>query len=245
MERNGICLMVDILGFSSLIENLEERELDNRIKEWVELIKGLTAKFSLESFNLLSDTLFVKFPEPYDLTKVIAFSKELLEKSTSASIPLRGAVTYGEILTGDFIYGKAVIAAHRLEMNQKWIGITFDKSIPNIENYYHQDQLMAYCVPMKSGFVEVYPVLSWNVPTVLELTKCVSGPGLRDQQNRVNQNILEILTNTSIFKTQRNLKISQKDDFKNCGMPPSHFVEQLEEVIIHFQNEISKKTKNR
>lgn len=241
MERNGICLMIDILGFSSLIENLEENELDNRIEGWVGLVKKLTDKFSIKTFSLLSDKLFVKFPVPYDLSKVIKFAKELLENGTATSIPLRGAVTYGEILTGDFIYGKAVIAAHKLEMNQKWIGITFDKDIPEIENYYNQDQLMAYTVPMKNGFAQVYRVLSWNVPSVLELTKCVSGPGLRDKENRVNQNVLEVLTNTSIFKSQRNLKIVQKDDFKDCGMPPSHFVEQMEKIIIEFHEQTKNK----
>lgn len=232
-NRNGICLLVDILGFSKIVESLNDNELDKRINEWVDLVRSLTNKYSITKYNLLSDTLFVNFDN--DLSKTIKFSKELIEKSTFKCIPLRGAATFGEIIFGDFIYGKAVIKAHKLEMNQKWIGIVFDRNIPDIENYYGHDKLLNYAVPMKSGYVKVYPVLSWEVPEVIELVKCLNGPGLNDKEHRICQNVLEILTNTSIFKTQRNLKKVSNDNFKEPGHPPSHFVEQLEKIILNLK----------
>ncbi len=231
-NRDGICLMADILGFSHIINKLEDDDLDQRISEWVKLVQELTKTHNIKTFNLLSDTLFVHFPEPFDINTVISFGKDLLEKSTSKSIPLRGAITYGEILTGDFIYGKAVIQAHNLEINQKWIGITLAEDVPGIESCFNKDQLMKYAVPMKKGIVRILPVISWDVPNIIELTKCTNGPGLAEPDNSVTQNVLELLTNTSIFKTQRNFKIETGSDFSEAGYPASHFIEQMENIIL-------------
>ncbi|MDO8812961.1 MAG: hypothetical protein Q7J38_13170 [Gallionella sp.] len=234
INRSGLCLIADIMGYSNIIKNLNDTELDSRISAWVDLIRALTKECGIKNYQLLSDTLFVYFPQPIDLNNAIRFSRNLIEQCTKKQIPLRGAVTYGEIVWGEFIYGKAVIAAHHLETSQNWLGVVFDKNIPNISDHYGANKLIQYIPPLKGGNAEFYPVISWEVPEVKELAKCLHGPGLGDAEGRVSQRELEILTNVSLFKTYRNIAIFNKVDFKEwCGYPPSHLVEQLENLILN------------
>lgn len=56
---SGQILIADILGFSNIVRNLNGEELNSRIKDWTDLVDGLSKKYELKEYQLLSDTLFL------------------------------------------------------------------------------------------------------------------------------------------------------------------------------------------
>lgn len=112
-------LALDVLGFSRLVSNLESRELDQRIGEWVTLIDRLRTETGVADLQLLSDTVFVREHDSRDgLPRLFQFSRALLEHGIQRSFPVRGALTHGDVCWGRLTYGRPVIDAHTLERPQ-------------------------------------------------------------------------------------------------------------------------------
>lgn len=55
----GYVLIADILGYSQIIQNLDDNELSSRIQEWLKLIDSLINQYEHLKYSLLSDTLFI------------------------------------------------------------------------------------------------------------------------------------------------------------------------------------------
>lgn len=200
--KKGYFLIVDILGFSNIVNNLPSIELSVRIQEWVDLVKELTSKFKIERFQLMSDTLFIGMSDSStdSLRKLVSFSKDLLEKSLEKAIPLKGAITYGEYAWGDLIYGKAVISAHDLEVKQNWVGITLDIPVQNIDELFKDYSLICYMSPLKSGPLKLFPVVSWNIPDLGHLSSSLIKSGLAKKGQTLEHTWIEKINNTIIFK---------------------------------------------
>lgn len=128
-------LFLDILGFSELVETRDTEEIyiviDNALKtfgRWEEL-NGL---FKTIYF---SDT-FLFYQESSGYCKrafmdIYAIGGMILSALLAASIPARGAISFGELevkfdSTGrhQVYFGKALIEAYKAEQLEKWIGIT-------------------------------------------------------------------------------------------------------------------------
>jgi len=199
--QTGYILIADILGFSNIISNLDDKKLSERVEEWINLVRFLTAKHEIESYQLLSDTIFVAIngTETEHLTKIIEFGKTLLNESLKIDIPIKGAITYGSFSWGELIYGKPIIEAHNLEMNQNWIGITLNSGIPHAEECFNINTLVTYPTPMKKGVIKLYPVIVWDDYSFEDLSKMTVNRGLAMEGEHLSWPWAEKIRNTAEF----------------------------------------------
>lgn len=174
--------MGDVLGFSNIVSNLADVELESRIKNIANLVKEAAeeAGISSQSFQLMSDTIFAySISSVTGLESLIKFSRLLLNKGIERSVPIRGAISFGELVWNEndspTIYGKAVIDAHSLEKKQEWMGVICSLNLPHLQTL--TDHIVFYPPPMKTGKIQIYGVVRWDVPTSEQLLKylCLDG----------------------------------------------------------------------
>ncbi|WP_299004416.1 hypothetical protein [uncultured Shewanella sp.] len=146
----GYFLILDILGFSQMIENLSEDDLRLKIDKWIGIVRDICKSHDIENYQLISDTLFIGVGESdSDLIQVVNASRDLLNTCVKESIPLRGTISFGEYTwSNELVYGKAVISAHELEMKQNWVGISCVEGIKIPEGC---TNLISYALPLKKG----------------------------------------------------------------------------------------------
>ncbi|TQV69710.1 hypothetical protein FKG94_23250 [Exilibacterium tricleocarpae] len=224
----GYFLVADILGFGEIISNLEIEEQVEKINDWQELIRALTQKYQLVRFQLISDTLFIGiFDDVNELENLIDFCKELLSRAIVKSIPIRGAISKGEYIWGEhLVYGKAVIAAHKHEMNQNWIGISFFPEFEGIESLW--GKLVCYQIPTKSGQNQMGAVIRWDIPSLDDLGRYLVEGGLTGEHSKIDQKWISRLEQTIMFSLY--LKIidnsaHEVSEFHGLGTPV-HIIEQ-------------------
>jgi hypothetical protein len=211
----GYFLLADVLGFSEIIKNLSEKELGNRISEWVSLVKQTTDDFKIEYYSLLSDTLFIGVSNSEcDLKKVIQVSRHLLNKGIHLCLPIRGAITYGTYEWGNLVYGKTVIDAHSLERQQNWIGVTYPNILPHVDSLWGEDSLICYPVPKKSGVIKLAPVVDWNVPDSDSLMTLMLRKGLNEAGSPLTWSWMDLVNNTVSFSIYKSIVKNTKKSYK-------------------------------
>lgn len=193
-------LVADILGFSNIMENLKDEEQTRRIYGWIELVAETRRKTGVKEIQLISDTLFVKEEDSvHGLRRLLQFARLLLDDGIAKSIPLRGAIVYGEVIWGELTYGKAVVDAYRMERSLDWIGIACSPEIPGISQMWDWELVVVYPVPKKAGFTQYVPAISWNVPAAEELTKHVSQDGLLKDGDIIGWDVVSKVERTIQF----------------------------------------------
>ena len=226
--KKGYLLIADILGFSNIVKNLSDADLTIRINDWTNLLKQLSEKHKLFNFQLLSDTLFlcVEGHDEKDLERLIVYCQDLMEAAIIKSIPIKGAITYGQFEWGDYIYGKPVIEAHEIESKQNWLGITLQPKIPNADKLFTNSKLVVYPTPMKSGPVKLMPVLTWDIPDFNSLILLLSKNGLAKEGEVFEWQWAEKIKNTIEFRIY--LKILKKNNLEPnsfYGFLPTQIIE--------------------
>lgn len=135
-QSNGrYLLLLDILGFSQLVETQGHQEVYATIERALEPFRvweRLNGQFRTIYF---SDT-FVYYQESKGFHQslfldIYAIGGMVLSALLAAGIPARGAISFGEFeVKADsskrhlLYFGRAMIEAHRAEQREKWIGIT-------------------------------------------------------------------------------------------------------------------------
>jgi hypothetical protein len=217
MADTGYFLIADVLGFGRMVHNSPEAALDERIREWVNLVEAAASKFAVDKLQLISDTLFASVPSTIEgLAKLIDFSRELLTDGIEKSFPVRGAIVHGTFSWGRLTYGQAVIAAHELEQAQNWIGVACASGLPAISTLWSVDRLVCYPPPFKRAAIRLHPVVSWPVPSAARLMTLLMGGGLTREGEVINWNLGEKANNTILFRLYLDL-------LRANGVPPSQF----------------------
>jgi hypothetical protein len=228
--KTGYLLIADILGFSNIIKNVSDSELNARIGDWTTLIKELGNRYNFTDYQLLSDTLFLSVASSDNETfkRLIHYCQELLSEGLEKFIPIKGALTFGNYEWSEFIYGKAIIDGHEIESSQNWIGITLQHGIPNTENHWSPDKIICYPPPMKGGKMELFPVIAWAVPNTETLIKQTVGKGLIKDGEVLNWNWGEKIRNTIEFKIYLDmLKKRQQTGQYFHGMMPIQVIDLI------------------
>ena len=209
-----------------MIKNLSDSELNAKIDTWISIVKEICASLNIERYQLISDTLFIGVGEDEeDLCKIVSAGRELLNKCVIKSIPLRGAISFGNYTwSDDLVYGKAVINAHELEMNQDWVGISCVEGIkiPNSCNY-----LICYSIPLKQGVSRVGVVITWDVPSYTDLASYLSKGGLAKTTDALKADWFTRIEKTILFSMY--IKVSEKYGFpedKFGGFSPLHAINE-------------------
>lgn len=198
---NTYCYVGDLLGFKNIILNLEQHEQAKRVKEWIDLVTNSAERFKIFDFQLVSDTVFaVTNNELSGLETLLDFSRYMLEEGIKKSLPLRGAISIGDVNWNSHIkFGKAIIEAYNLANRQEWIGTSCEMNLPHLESLWDVNNVIKYPVPMKNGLVEYRPVVSWNIPSYETLKFRLNSRGLEPIDNRITFDFANKLNNTIIF----------------------------------------------
>jgi len=217
MAKTGYFLVADVLGFGRMILNAPEGTLDERIIEWVSLVQISAKAANIESFQLISDTVFASAPPSAEgLNSLIQFSQFLIADGLARFFPIRGAIVYGDFEWGDLTYGRAVVQAHDLEMSQNWIGIACEPGMPNVSALWHLDKLVCYIAPKKRGLVQAGPVVSWPVPPTEEFVSLIMKSNSVKDGESLSWEIMEKISNTIQFRLYVQI-------LRQTGSSPSEF----------------------
>ncbi|MGB2880792.1 hypothetical protein [Candidatus Aalborgicola defluviihabitans] len=139
LSQGRYLLLVDILGFSALVQTKGREEVLETIKAALKAFgrwEDLNQQFKTIYF---SDTfLFYQVPKGYGswaFLDVYAIAGFILTALLAKGIAARGAVTFGDFevidepQSGHQVYfGSALVEAHRAEQRENWIGITIEQS---------------------------------------------------------------------------------------------------------------------
>lgn len=176
---------LDILGFSSLVDNNDTEYLLNlyqdgildtqeslkafwETEEWREHVKGPKIQVLTVSDSVIIYTegngldSFLKI-----LSYVHAFVNHLMQKG----LPLRGAITYDDLaminsIDSKVLLGKSIVKAARLEKDQEWAGCVIDESCFKRFDYNH-----SVTSPLKALLEGFIPLGRYKVPFKNSKTK--------------------------------------------------------------------------
>ena len=224
--------MIDILGFGQMIKNLSPADSDKKITKWIGIVKKICGELNIKNYQLISDTLFIGVGKnKSDLNTLVEASRQLLSTCIAASIPIRGAISFGDYTwSSDLVYGKAVILAHELEMNQEWVGISCTSGIAIPE---HCENLICYAIPFKNGPNRMGAVVVWDVPSYEELVRYLSKGGLAKSDEPLTAEWFSRVEKTILFSMY--IKIAKKMEWSNLtfgGFSPLHSISKYFEEIL-------------
>lgn len=231
--KDGYFFIGDILGFGKIIANTDSNTLPNRIDQWIELVKQGAKECKIDNFQLLSDTVFASTDStPEGLDQLIRFGQYLLNKGVSKSLPIRGAITFGEYHwdnhNENFIYGKAVIDAHNLEMSQNWVGVACSQSVSSrFIDVTWPSNLVCYAVPKKNAVVSLHAAVIWDIPTIDELYKYLCGGNLTKKGDPLDWSFVDRIIHTINFKNYLKLVESNKYDRSKFNGTPNQLIENF------------------
>lgn len=200
----GYLLHLDILGFSEIVKNLDSDALSKKIDIYKGIVSTNVSKYQIKHYKYLSDTLIAYVDVGLDeLTRLIDFSRDLLEECLKQSIPLRGAILYDEFAWDDMCYGKAICDAVELEKMQDWIGVLVKPHSDHEKRV--KEKLVCYPIHTKKDKddpIKLYYALKWKVPSYEELTKLLIKDGLGGVPNigkDLGWDFARKVTNTILF----------------------------------------------
>lgn len=229
--ESGYFFCGDLLGFSSIVKSLTPDVLDKRILDWTSLVKEAATTHNISKYQLLSDTVFAAVSNSQnDLSNLINFARHLLNNGIPRSLPIRGAISSGQFNWGNLVYGRAVIEAHDLEKKQNWVGVTLQDNSIITEQDYIKLGIVCYAVPMTpNNPIQLYPAVSWNVPTFEELGSLLQRDGLGGVPGIgkvLDWNWGDKVANTTIFGLYiKALSETKRETSKFHGYHPVHFID--------------------
>ena len=220
-------LVVDILGFSQLISNLDGVAQIQKINDWTKLVKETRRKTRIADIQLISDTLFAREElSPCGLRRLFKFAQLLLTRGIEQNFPLRGAIVCGDVAWGELTYGKAVLEAYELERSLDWIGIACSSGLPGLDSMWDWDLVAVYPVPRKSGRTQLMPAVSWNIPTSEELLRKATAGGLVSEGDPIDWRVVSKVERTIQFGMYLAIGKKHRLNPKNYrGWFPMHIIE--------------------
>jgi hypothetical protein len=188
MSNDRFVAMLDILGFSDIVRNVDLQELEEIVTSLKSTINSFGwANNELLEMLMLSDTIIIWTTDDTALSfqHLVATVSALMFNAFSLdNIALRGAVTVGEAMVfsdeqisrqlkwNKMIIGKAVIQANKYEKSQDWSGClitsaAIERSRENSHNAHfpigewEKFNVLLYSVPFKQNVVQEAYVLNW------------------------------------------------------------------------------------
>jgi hypothetical protein len=177
----------DVLGFK---EKINTEPLDTVVDSYHSMIKitgnyegvldknkkTLITHKSCDRYIFSDSILLVANSDTNEgFVDLISYAWRFMQLALASGFPLRGAITYGDILVepekGLYV-GKAIVDGAELEKQQDWIGAVIDNSAEKryatvFSSEYTLYQLLQilfpqYSVPMKNGSKKDFRVINWR-----------------------------------------------------------------------------------
>ncbi|NVN97149.1 hypothetical protein HXX01_02870 [Candidatus Nomurabacteria bacterium] len=206
---------IDILGFRNLV--LRSPDLDEFVEKYSNVFKPLQQEINTFGIKhiLFSDSLFLVVqnrPLEEQLKSLVAFSKKLLQRSILAKLPIRGSISFGQILwDGEIVVGVPIIEAVENESMQDWLGINLAPSTINyclnssnlLEQLEHEGLIIRYQnIPVKEGLSTITGyVINFldkeenydEIVKSIELMKILSGSAIAEKKYRETEKFIDFI----------------------------------------------------
>lgn len=257
IKGNRTVAFLDILGFEQMVDSTPIGELSKKYEKLIDMLEHLIwppykTKDHPTLFpehpnyspwcmkNIYSDSIIlISLDESLmSCLKLLIYSWRMTQVCLSAQMPVRGAITFGEIYINqnkNITLGKALTDAHKLEREQQWIGVSMDDNMKNSFPELFQEIrdililsniFLRYEVPFKDKPKKLLHTLNWRWNMVIE-------KGTRSLfSNSKDQSIKEKVTNTLDYaksvvdsgqiyvKDQEKLPIELRSFFVGDSEPP-------------------------
>ncbi|MDF1643526.1 MAG: hypothetical protein P1U80_05020 [Pseudomonadales bacterium] len=139
IKRNAWIAHFDILGFKSLLENDGGSVVIEVLKsQFDDALATLSTDISRDfeediDYLFFADTfvIYTKSEKIREYPALISVSKRFISKCLSMRLPIRGAVSYGDVVFGyDYkvLMGKAFLESHEYGEDQNWLGLILTPS---------------------------------------------------------------------------------------------------------------------
>ncbi|MCX5716910.1 MAG: hypothetical protein NTW44_01105 [Nitrospirae bacterium] len=182
-KRQCFVGLFDILGFSDIVRNNKLEDVwktYSKIKSSASFIKdNLESLFKRKIINIdnFSDT-FLMYTSDYSnmgqehidecFNALLGVCDALFHSANTNGIPIRGAITVGELIVNDGIHlGKPIVEAYEMEHKQDWIGCWIcDDAIQLIskkllQRHMDENLILKYKIPFKGGNIMDCYVFNW------------------------------------------------------------------------------------
>ena len=186
-KRKSFIALFDILGFKDLVNNdkLEDvykvfMSVSNLINDTRAMAGHLDALLESKVDAVLnySDTFLIYTLDISSLDQkkidhafheLLAGCDSLFISANENKLPIRGAITVGDIIvSNDIVIGKPIVQAYELEKQQEWIGCRISESALGsiskkaIDEHIKAMAIIEYEIPCKSGKVEKMFAYNWT-----------------------------------------------------------------------------------
>lgn len=135
----GYLAFLDILGFSAIVADQSNEQLERYGRSIADALKGGSIKSVVFSDSIV---LTVEGTGPDALLSIVRVCSRLLAELVQSDISMRGAIAYGDFVRSEingsvFVAGKALVDAYEWERKQDWVGImvtpTALKTVPDLK----------------------------------------------------------------------------------------------------------------
>jgi hypothetical protein len=192
-QNNRTVAFLDILGFKQQIFETPIEELASKYEKLIDTTEALNRPAlpwqKLPTLfpdyknntpwcikNIFSDSIILISHDNTLLSsmKLLVYAWRLSQVFIAYKMPLRGAITFGELYTNPqkgITLGKALTTAYELENKQQWIGVTIDNSMKeSMPELFQQinnvpilsDIFFEYEVPFKDGSTSRCHTPNWR-----------------------------------------------------------------------------------
>lgn len=138
VNRHAWIAHFDVLGFKNLLENeggsLVIEVLKSQIDEVIEQLKSDISSFEDKIDYLFFADTFVIYSKSEKLNEypaLISVSKKFISRCIYKKLPVRGAISYGDVVFGHenkVLMGKAFLESHIYGEDQNWLGLVLTPS---------------------------------------------------------------------------------------------------------------------
>ena len=182
-KRRCFVGLFDILGFSNMVKN---DQLEYVWKSYNDIKPSTTfIKDNLESYlkrkivniDTFSDTFLIytadhrdKRQEDIDeyFNAMLGVCDALFHSANSNEIPIRGAITVGELIVDEgLLLGKPIVEAYEMEQNQNWMGCWISDDAVKcvskrlLDRQMNGNLILKYKIPLKKGDIKECYVFNW------------------------------------------------------------------------------------
>jgi hypothetical protein len=179
--------LFDILGYKDLVRRNDLTKVFNahmaaikNVKDMIGHLEAVLRKNPLITIRTFSDTFLIytsdiseyisnQEEQKIDQTfqALLAACDSLFIAANENKLPIRGAITEGELIVSDGIeIGEPIIDAYEMEQKQEWIGCWIAKKCIDLigsaaQEHLEKRAIVQYEIPCKEGSVEQFYSFNW------------------------------------------------------------------------------------
>jgi hypothetical protein len=192
-KRKCFVALFDILGFKDLVktDNLDEvyktfrgiLNIKSDINEMAGHLDALLQENCISMHNY-SDTFLIYTSDINNCDQktvdkrfhaLLASCDSLFISANENKLPIRGAISAGELIISEGIYiGKPIVEAYENEQQQEWIGCCISNDAINLiskdalNDHIREKAVVLYEVPCKDGDIKKVYVYNWTLSVLFK-----------------------------------------------------------------------------